>query len=71
LLVPLASFLSAGGKWDRVFIAAAVTTMAAAIAAKFILAPMRKRFINNANANAKIVKNDIALNNKKEVETAS
>lgn len=51
LLVPLASVLSAGGNWDRVFIAAAGITIAAAIAAKFILAPMRKRFIDSANAN--------------------
>jgi OFA family oxalate/formate antiporter-like MFS transporter len=67
LLVPLASFLAAGGKWDRVFIVTAITAMAAAIAAKFIMAPMRKRFINNANA--KIVKSGTAFN-KKEVETA-
>src|SRR3981081_838111 len=37
LLVPLASFLAAGGKWDRVFIVTAITAMAAAIAAKFIM----------------------------------
>ena len=50
LLVPLASVLSAGGNWDRVFIAAASITILAACAAKFILAPARKRFIDNANA---------------------
>ena len=50
LLVPLASVLSAGGNWDRVFIAAASITIVAACAAKFILAPARKRFIDNANA---------------------
>jgi OFA family oxalate/formate antiporter-like MFS transporter len=49
LLVPLASVLSAGGNWDRVFIAASGITIAAAIAAKFVLAPMRKRFIESAN----------------------
>src|SRR5471032_3480173 len=49
LLVPLASVLSAGGNWDRVFVAAAAITIAAAIAAKFILAPARKRFIESAN----------------------
>lgn len=49
LLVPLASVLSAGGNWDRVFIAAAVITIAAAVAAKFVLAPMRKRFIESGN----------------------
>jgi OFA family oxalate/formate antiporter-like MFS transporter len=50
LLVPLASVLSAGGNWDRVFIAAASITILAACSAKFILAPARKRFIDNANA---------------------
>jgi OFA family oxalate/formate antiporter-like MFS transporter len=50
LLVPLASLLSAGGNWDRVFIATSIVTIAAAIAAKFILAPVRKRLIENANA---------------------
>ncbi|MES2258274.1 MAG: oxalate/formate MFS antiporter [Pseudomonadota bacterium] len=50
LLVPLASVLSVGGNWDRVFIAAAAITIAAAFCAKFILAPARKRFIENANA---------------------
>jgi OFA family oxalate/formate antiporter-like MFS transporter len=50
LLVPLASLLSAGGNWDRVLVAAAVITIVAAIAAKFILAPARKRMIEEANA---------------------
>jgi OFA family oxalate/formate antiporter-like MFS transporter len=49
LLVPLASVLSVGGNWDRVFIAAAAITILAAIAAKCALAPMRRRFIDNAN----------------------
>jgi len=49
LLVPLASVLSAGGNWDRVFIAAAAITIAAAFAAKFVLTPMRKRFIEDGN----------------------
>jgi len=49
LLVPLASVLSAHGNWDQVFIAAAVITIAAAVAAKFVLAPMRKRFIESGN----------------------
>jgi OFA family oxalate/formate antiporter-like MFS transporter len=47
LLVPLASVLSAGGNWDRVFIVAAVITIAAGIAAKFVLAPMRSKWIAN------------------------
>lgn len=52
LIVPLASVLSAGGNWNVVFIVAAVVTIGAAIAAKFILAPARKRFIEEANKNA-------------------
>jgi OFA family oxalate/formate antiporter-like MFS transporter len=50
LLVPLASLLSAGGNWDRVFIATAAVTIAAAIAAKCVLAPMRRRVIEDANS---------------------
>jgi OFA family oxalate/formate antiporter-like MFS transporter len=49
LLVPLASVLSVGGNWDRVFILSAAITIAAAIAAKVVLAPMRKQFIERAN----------------------
>jgi OFA family oxalate/formate antiporter-like MFS transporter len=52
LLVPLASVLSAGGNWDRAFIFSATITIAAAIAVKFVLLPMRKRFVDNANAAA-------------------
>jgi OFA family oxalate/formate antiporter-like MFS transporter len=52
LLVPLASVLSAGGNWDRAFIFSASITIAAAIAAKFVLLPMRRRFIEDANAGA-------------------
>jgi OFA family oxalate/formate antiporter-like MFS transporter len=50
LLVPLASVLSAGGNWDNVFIFAAVISIIAAILAKVLLAPMRKRTIEQANA---------------------
>jgi OFA family oxalate/formate antiporter-like MFS transporter len=50
LLVPLASVLSAGGNWDNVFIVAAVISIVAGIAAKVILAPMRKRVIDTVNA---------------------
>ncbi|HEV7856435.1 MAG TPA: oxalate/formate MFS antiporter [Herminiimonas sp.] len=50
LLVPLASVLSAGGGWSRVFIVAAVITIASGIAAKVFLAPMRKRHIANSAA---------------------
>jgi OFA family oxalate/formate antiporter-like MFS transporter len=42
--------LSAGGNWDRVFTAGAAITIVAAILAKFLLAPMRKKFIEGANA---------------------
>ncbi len=49
LLVPLASVLSAGGNWDRVFMASAAITIAAAFAAKFVLAPMRKKLIDSVN----------------------
>jgi OFA family oxalate/formate antiporter-like MFS transporter len=52
LLVPLASVLSAGGNWDRAFIVAASITIAAAITAKFVLLPMRRSFIEKANATA-------------------
>ncbi|MDB5946462.1 MAG: oxlT, partial [Ramlibacter sp.] len=52
LLVPLASVLSAGGSWDRVFIAAAAISIAGGLLARFVLAPMRKRSIERANARA-------------------
>lgn len=45
MLVPLASVLSARGGWDAVFTVAAAVTIAAGLSAKFVLAPMRKRFI--------------------------
>lgn len=45
LLVPIGSWLAAGGNWDRVFIVGAVATICAGLAAKFILQPMRRRFI--------------------------
>ena len=48
LLVPLASVLSASGGWNLVFIVAAVISIVAAVSAKLILAPMRKRFIANS-----------------------
>jgi OFA family oxalate/formate antiporter-like MFS transporter len=37
--------LSATGGWNLVFIVAAVITIAAGISAKFILAPMRTRWV--------------------------
>jgi OFA family oxalate/formate antiporter-like MFS transporter len=50
LLVPLASVLSAGGNWDRVFIFAATISIIAGLLAKLVLAPMRQRTIAEANA---------------------
>ncbi|SEA96425.1 oxalate/formate MFS antiporter [Paraburkholderia sartisoli] len=45
LIVPIASVLSATGGWNLVFIVSAVITIAAGISAKFILAPMRTRWV--------------------------
>lgn len=50
LLVPVASVLSATGGWSAVFIAAAVITIAAGVSAKFIIAPMRQRLIEQNSA---------------------
>ncbi|QGZ63918.1 oxalate/formate MFS antiporter [Paraburkholderia acidisoli] len=50
LLVPVASVLSATGGWSAVFIAAAVITIAAGISAKFIIAPMRQRLMEQNSA---------------------
>ena len=47
LLVPLASVLSATGGWSLVFTVSAVITIAAGVSAKFILAPMRSRWIHS------------------------
>ncbi|CAG4920044.1 oxalate/formate MFS antiporter [Paraburkholderia gardini] len=46
LIVPIASVLSATGGWNLVFIVSAVITIAAGISAKFILAPMRSRWVD-------------------------
>lgn len=54
LLVPVASVLSATGGWNLVFIVSAVVTIAAAVSAKFILAPMRSRWIGAHNQPAAI-----------------
>jgi len=45
LLVPVASVLAATGGWNLVFIVSAVITIAAGVSAKFVLAPMRARWI--------------------------
>jgi OFA family oxalate/formate antiporter-like MFS transporter len=50
MLVPLASVLSAIGSWNAVFIATATVSIAAGLCAKFVLAPMRKRWIDNTVA---------------------
>jgi OFA family oxalate/formate antiporter-like MFS transporter len=50
LLVPLASVLSVGGNWDRVFIISAMIAISAGLVARFVLAPMRRRCIERANA---------------------
>jgi OFA family oxalate/formate antiporter-like MFS transporter len=49
LLVPLASLLAQGKQWNRVFILAAIISICAGLAAKFILAPMRSRFVTKQN----------------------
>jgi OFA family oxalate/formate antiporter-like MFS transporter len=52
LLVPLASALSAGGNWDRVFLFSAAIAITAGIAAKVFLAPMRRGYIHRGNTQA-------------------
>ncbi|WP_250454368.1 oxalate/formate MFS antiporter [Caballeronia sp. ATUFL_M2_KS44] len=47
MLVPLASVLASLGSWNAVFIATAITSIAAGVCAKFVLAPMRRRWIAN------------------------
>jgi OFA family oxalate/formate antiporter-like MFS transporter len=50
LFVVVASWMSIGGNWDSVFVAAAAVSIIAGIAAKLFLAPLRKRTIDAANA---------------------
>lgn len=45
MLVPLASVLSAHGGWGTVFAVAAAVSVVAGLSARFVLAPMRRRFI--------------------------
>mgnify|MGYP001547169218 FL=1 len=52
LIVPIASVLSATGGWNLVFIVSAIITIAAGISAKFILAPMRRRWIESSDGAA-------------------
>ncbi|CAB3785847.1 Oxalate:formate antiporter [Paraburkholderia caffeinitolerans] len=46
LLVPIASLVAAGGSWEHVLIGSAVVSIVAGVSAKFILAPMRKRWFS-------------------------
>ncbi|MDB5859480.1 MAG: oxlT [Ramlibacter sp.] len=50
LLVPIASLASAGGHWNRIFVATAAISFTAALVALFVLAPLRRRTIARANA---------------------
>ena len=50
ILVPVASLLSVHGGWSTVFIFAACISIAAGLSAKFILAPMRRRWILHPSA---------------------
>jgi OFA family oxalate/formate antiporter-like MFS transporter len=54
LLVTLASLMAAGGHWNRVFVAAAVISIATGVAASFVLAPMRRRTIARANQDGRM-----------------
>jgi MFS transporter, OFA family, oxalate/formate antiporter len=55
LVVPLGSLLVAGGNWDRVFVVTATIAIAAGIIAKLVLAPMRKRAVERANADPSVI----------------
>jgi MFS transporter, OFA family, oxalate/formate antiporter len=50
LIVPLTSVLATGGNWDRVFMVSAGIAIVAGILAKLVLAPMRRRCIDEGNA---------------------
>ncbi|SAK96013.1 major facilitator transporter [Caballeronia pedi] len=47
MMVPVASVLASFGSWNTVFITTAITSIAAGVCAKFVLAPMRRRWIEN------------------------
>ena len=49
LLVPLSAYIATKGDWDAVFLFAATISIAAALAAKFILQPMRAKLIHSVN----------------------
>jgi MFS transporter, OFA family, oxalate/formate antiporter len=48
MLVPIASVLAEHGGWNTVFIFAACISIAGSVSAKFFLAPMRQRWIENS-----------------------
>ena len=50
LLVPLSAYIATKGDWNTVFLFAAGISIAAALAAKFILQPMRAKLIDSVNA---------------------
>ena len=50
LLVPLASVWSKGGNWSAVFYFAAAICILAAFAARFVLRPMRERYLGSQKA---------------------
>jgi len=50
LLVPLASVLSKGGNWSSVFYFSAAICILAAISARFLLKPMRERYLGAQSA---------------------
>jgi MFS transporter, OFA family, oxalate/formate antiporter len=49
LLVPLGAILAKNGNWDKVFILGAIISIAAGILGRIVLAPMRKRHIEQDN----------------------
>jgi OFA family oxalate/formate antiporter-like MFS transporter len=55
MVVPVASLLSAHGGWNTVFVFVACTSMMAGVAAKLILAPMRRRWILNSTQESAIL----------------
>jgi len=50
LLVPLSAYIATKGNWDRVFMFSAAISIVAALLAKFLLQPIRRRCIEQANA---------------------
>jgi OFA family oxalate/formate antiporter-like MFS transporter len=61
LLVPLASVLAATGGWTLVLSVAAVVTIIAGISAKYVLQPMRARWIDACDAAQNLAKQPVAV----------